>query len=166
MHRAILKELFVKGFENKPVVYDTYAMTWGVSHVRFVLGKKSDFSSQEDFFKEAMLATPERSGWFTADQWIKETDFNEWIDGLVLDSPSPHELKTWVTATPDEVRKYADSWPAKDTIDFDKVKLPTEFRNVIKIKETDHARFYINTYTGFVSEDEEHYFFLEDQFES
>lgn len=167
MKIEILKNEFKKGYENLEMEYDKVLMTWGVSHYRFVKGQKVIFSSMEQFFKEVMLS-PEGLEGSVGDEipWNQRTNFTNFINGLTIMNSDELILSNWLRIALKEGKEYEKDWQDVNKKGFDGLELPNKHENVLKIEETESPRFYINTYTGFVSENNLEYFFFEDQSES
>ena len=167
MNKDSLIEEFKQIAQCKKFEYDKTGMTWGISHVRFVLGKRSNFNSIEDFFKEIMLNEKTlKLAELNNVRWEKNIDFTEWIKGLELSSANFGILKSWIKGSLDDVEEYSNDWIDYLPFKINDFHLPINCKNVIQIKETIFPRFAINTYTGFICENEEFYFFFEDQIES
>ena len=167
MNKEILKQEFKIGFKEIKFDYDKIAMTWGVSHYRFAKSQKQNFAGIEEFFKEVML-NPNglESSIGTSIPWSKRTDFEQYVDGLKLTDSTEEILNNWLSDSIKEAKEYEKDWIGEQDFDLNNIELPKKHRNVVEIKETVNPRFYINTYTGFISENEEEYFFYESQFES
>jgi len=161
MNKQILKEEFGKGFKGIKFDYDEYTFTWGLSHHRFVKGLKENFSSIEEFFKEIMLSPDTFSSHRVGEAfWIQRNNFAHFVDGLKFSQVSEEEFNNCILRSIIESKKY------EQEIDLDKIEMPKTHEKAITIKETENPRFYINTYTGFISSNNNGYFFYELQFES
>lgn len=167
MDKRKLKNEFDSGFRNVELIYDTVIMTWGVSHYRYAKGSKNDFKSIEEFFKEIMLSQKGLEGSIgTTEPWSTRTNFENYITGLILKESDEVSLNNWLVDSIKEAKEYEKDWKDETEMEIDSIVIPTIHKMVIEIKETKEPRFYINTYTGFLSESKSEYFFFESQFES
>jgi len=167
VNKNLLKTEFNLGLQYIELHFDAVIMTWGISHYRYAKGSKDIFKSTEEFFKEVMLSPFGLEGSVgTTDPWCKRTNFELFIDGLVLKQSDEVTLNNWLIDSIKEAKEYEKDWKGQTEIDIDSLAIPVQHEMVTQIKETNEPRFYINTYTGFVSQNSSEYFFFESQFES
>jgi len=167
MDKNKLKIEFDLGLKNAELIYDTVIMTWGVSHYRYAKGSKNNFKSIEGFFKEVMLSPKGLEGSIgTTEPWSIRTNFENFVNGLILKESDESSLNNWLSDSIKEAKEYEKDWKDETEMEIDSIVIPSDHKVVTEIKETNEPRFYINTYTGFLSENKFEYFFFESQFES
>lgn len=167
MDKNKLKIEFELGFKNIEIIYDTVIMSWGISHYRYAKGSKDKFKSIEEFFKEVMLSPKGLEGSIgNTEPWCKRINFEFYINGLISKESDEDSLNNCLVDSIKEAKEYEKDWKDQTDVDIDSIVIPTQHEMVTEIKETINPRFYINTYTGFVSQIKSEYFFFESQFES
>lgn len=166
MKHELLLNCVETGHYNTDFTVNGYCFTWGVSHVKFVIGDRKKYPTIEYFFYSIIKEGNLTSGIGDGTTWADRVDLREWFGGLTIKEIKDFQLTNFIIDCIAEIEQYLKYSEEDNTIKTSEIIVPEHIQQCWLVNETTSPRNHINTTDIYLGVTEHEFYYAESHWES